>query len=556
MMPPRHQAALPSLRGRARGLLLVFLASVVGTALVTWVLVRMLERKHEARRTYVELADVSELSTDPRPWGVNFPHHYEAYTKTAGDRFYGGSSALPESKLLQSPWLKRLYAGYAFSLDYREARGHAYMLFDQGVTERVTKKPQAGACLHCHASANVLYRKTGLEALGKQHDEAALAASFDMEAVVRGFQELSTKPYGEVLGLLQGVPDGTRDGQTGPFPQPPKGGFTGELAGHPVNEPDGTIGDAHPVSCVDCHDPDSMRIRVTRPGFVLGIRALAESDAPVPHIPSIERWRRSDRGRVYDPNEDATRQEMRSFVCGQCHVEYYCGTQDVLQFPWGHGLRMEDMERVWEEKRFPDGSAFRDFVHGETGAPTFKVQHPEFELWSQGVHAQSGVACADCHMPYERVGAMKLSSHDVKSPMFRVDVSCQTCHRVPEAELRARVDTIQGKTLQLMDRAANAMTAMLDAILEAKAAGATESALAPVLELQRKATWRLDFISSENSRGFHAPQEAARILGESIDYSRQAEAAALRLRAGAAPATEGLAREPVQGVSRPEDKPN
>jgi nitrite reductase (cytochrome c-552) len=298
-----------------------------------------------------------------------------------------------------------------------------------------------------------------------------------------------------------------------------------------------------------------MRIRVTRPGFVLGIQALAASDAPVTHLPSIERWRRAGRDRAYDPNEHATRQEMRSFVCGQCHVEYYCATKDVLQFPWGYGLRVEDMERVWEEKRFPDGTAFLDFAHGETGARTFKAQHPEFELWSQGVHAASGVACADCHMPYERVGALKLSSHDVKSPLERVDVACQTCHHVPEAELRARVDNIQGKTLQLLERAAGAMTAMLDAILEAKAAGATDPQLAPVLELQRKATWRLDFVSSENSRGFHAPQEAARILGESIDYSRQAEAAALRLRAGAAPPTEGLAREPVQGVSRPADAP-
>jgi len=543
-------------RGASRvGLVLAFGASAVAVALVSWVFVRMLERKREARAPYLKLAEVSEVSTDPRPWGANFPHHYEAYKQTAGDRFYGGSSALPESKLDQHPWLRRLYAGYAFSLDYREARGHAYMLYDQGVTERVTKKPQAGACLHCHASTNVLYRKIGREALGRPSDEAALAAEFDMEAVIRGFEELSTRPYGEVQALLQSMPDGTRDGATGPFPQPPRGGFTGEFAGHPVAHPEGTVGDMHPVSCVDCHDPGNMAIRVTRPGFVRGIRALAESDAPVPHIPSIERWRRSDRGRPYDPNEDATRQEMRSFVCGQCHVEYYCATKDILQFPWGKGLRMEDMEAVWEENTFPDGSPFADYKHGETGARTFKVQHPEFELWSQGVHAQSGVSCADCHMPYERVGAMKLSSHDVKSPMERVDVACQTCHHVPEQDLRARVEGIQARTQDLMARAGNALTAMLDAILEAKAAGATEAELAPIHALQRKATWRLDFVSSENSRGFHAPQESARILGESIDYSRQAEAAALRLRAGAAPATSGLPREGVLGVSRPGDAP-
>jgi nitrite reductase (cytochrome c-552) len=63
--------------------------------------------------------------------------------------------------------------------------------------------------------------------------------------------------------------------------------------------------------------------------------------------------------------------------------------------------------------------------------------------------------------------------------------------------------------------------------------------------------WRLDYISSENSRGFHADQEAARILGESIDYSRQAEAMAIRLRASEAPNIADLPRTPVEGVSGP-----
>src|SRR5690606_32324448 len=116
------------------------------------------------------------------------------------------------SKLEQSPWLKRLYAGYAFSIDYREARGHAYMLYDQVVTERVNKRSQAGACLHCHGSATVLYRKTGLEAMGLPHDDTTLAADFNMKAVIRGFEELSTKPYHEVLAMLTQMPDGTPQG--------------------------------------------------------------------------------------------------------------------------------------------------------------------------------------------------------------------------------------------------------------------------------------------------------------------------------------------------------
>jgi len=539
---------LPQGRDRWR-ILVLFLAAAIGTIAVAWTLVVMFGRKQEARSTFVRLVEVNELSTDPAPWGRNWPHQYDGYLATAGDKFFGGSSALTQSKLETHPWLKRLYAGYAFCIDYREARGHAYMLYDQGVTERITKKPQAGACLHCHASISVLYRQVGLEAQGRPADEAVLGAAFDMPAVVRGFEELSRKPYHEVLALLQGVPDGTPGEEPIPFPQPPTGGFTGEMAGEPVSPDHPPIGDAHPVSCIDCHDPATMGVRVTRPGFVQGIAALAESDAPTPHFPSIERWRRGDRSEPYDPNAEASRQEMRSFVCGQCHVEYYCANKDVLTFPWGNGLRMEELEQYWEEKVFPDGSDFYDYLHGETGAPIFKVQHPEFELWSSGIHARSGVSCADCHMPYERQGAAKLSNHEVRSPLESITTSCQTCHNVPEAELAQRVKAIQDRTMALMERAAVAMTDMLDAILEAKAAGASDARLAEVFELQRKAMWRLDYISSENSRGFHADQEAARILGESIDYSRQAQAMALRLRTSAAPDTAHLPRQPIQGVT-------
>jgi nitrite reductase (cytochrome c-552) len=119
---------------------------------------------------------------------------------------------------------------------------------------------------------------------------------------------------------------------------------------------------------------------------------------------------------------------------------------------------------------------------------------------------------------------------------------------VPEEELREKVATIQGRTESQLERTAKAMTDMLDAIREAEAAGATPEQLSPIFELQKKAMWWLDFISSENSKGFHADQEAMRILGESIDYSRQAEVAALRIRAPAAPAP---TREtvPVEGVT-------
>ena len=556
-----HDEALPR-RKRSRLMLLVALLVAVALATfgVTWLLVTIFEHRQEARTPFVRLVDVNEVSTDPVPWGTNWPHQFDSYRRTVDttETQYGGSSAMPESKLEANPWLRRLYAGYAFSIDYREARGHAYMLFDQEVTERVTKRTQSGACLHCHASVIPTYRRLGMEAAGQKADAEALAADFNWPAVLEGFRVASTMDYTTAHAELLKTPDGTPGENLPLFP-----GGAATIAPSPASPPDvppvqddepdiHQTGEAHPVSCIDCHDPKTMQVRVTRPGFVLGIAALAESDDEVPHLPSIERWREGDRNMPYDPNVHASRQEMRSFVCGQCHVEYYCAAKETLFFPWDNGFKVEQIEQTYDDHKFPDGTPFYDYEHGETGAKVYKAQHPEFELWSQGIHARSGVSCADCHMPYERQGAMKVSSHWVRSPLLNINNACQTCHNVPEAELRDKVETIQGRTVAQLERAATAMTDMLDAILAAKAAGATPEQLAPLFELQKKAMWRLDFISSENSDGFHADQEAVRILGESIDYSRQAQAAALQLRAPPAPPVEQTSK-PIEGVT-PSDR--
>jgi nitrite reductase (cytochrome c-552) len=212
------------------------------------------------------------------------------------------------------------------------------------------------------------------------------------------------------------------------------------------------MGHAHPVSCVDCHEPTTMEPRVTRPGFIKGMAELAASEASVPAIPSIELWRKGDRKSEYDPNRDASRNEMRSFVCGQCHVEYYCSSKMPLTFPWGKGLTVDAAEAYWDEAKFDDGTDFVDYTHKETGAPILKAQHPEFELYNQGIHARAGVSCSDCHMPYMRVGASKVSDHWVRSPLLNINRACQTCHKASEAEMAARVDQIQSRNFDLLER--------------------------------------------------------------------------------------------------------
>ncbi len=461
----------------------VYIAIIVvacgASVLVTALLMNILERKNEAANRYVELVEVTEDDTDPAKWGVNWPKQYESYLLTSQStrtRFggHGGSEALPEQKIERDPWLKRMFLGYAFSIDYRDRRGHAYMLEDQETTLRQTK-PQSGSCLHCHASVMPLYRELG------DGDEIA------------GFKQTHQLSYTEINKMLHD-------------------------SGH-----------AHPVSCVDCHDPDNMKLRVTRPAFILGIQELAKSDYPLPQMPSIERWREGDRSEEYDPNMLSTRTEMRSFVCGQCHVEYYCSSAFPLEFPWSKGLKMENLEEHWDETTMPGGGRFFDYQHKESGAEILKAQHPEFELWAQGIHSRSGVSCADCHMPYQRDGATKVSDHWVRSPLLNVNRACQTCHHVDEDELLARVESIQEKNFNLLQRAGEALMDQLDAIQAAKDNNATDEQLKEALDLQRKAQWRLDYIAAENSMGFHAPQEAARILGEAIDYARQGQVAATQI---------------------------
>ena len=457
--------------------LVLMVLVAVATAGVTALLLNISERKAEERIPFIRLVEVNEDTTDPEIWGKNWPRQYDTYKLTAQQtktRFggHGGSEALPEQKIERDPWLKRIFLGYAFSIDYRDRRGHAYMLQDQETTKRQTK-PQSGSCLHCHASIMPLYRKLG--------NGNAIA----------GFEKTYTMSYQETNKALH------------------------------------DLGHDHPVSCVDCHDPKTMQIRVTRPGLLQGMQALASGNGEVPHLPSVQRWRDGSKDRPYDVNRDASHTEMRSLVCAQCHVEYYCSSSFKLTFPWGNGLKVEQAEQFWNETVLSNGERFYDFKHKETGAPILKAQHPEFELWSQGIHARSGVACADCHMPYMRDGATKISDHWVRSPLLNINRACQICHKVSEKEILARVDIIQNRNYRLMQNAGTALVDLIDTVIEVRKAGATDEQLAKALELQRKAQWRLDFVAAENSMGFHAPQETALILGEAADLARQGQLAAL-----------------------------
>jgi len=458
-MAGTHSSPRGGPRGWTRGAVVTVAAvAAVGTAALTALLVNIFERKQEARNPFFRVVALDDQTSDPAVWGQNFPVQYDAYRRTVDQQRtrYGGSEALPrapteaaprsvvsQSRLAEDPRLVTMWAGYAFSVDFRKKRGHAYMLEDQTLTRRVKEFPQPGACLHCHASVYVPYKKAGGGDL------------------IKGFEALNRTPYAEARPLVE-----------------------------------------RPIACIDCHDPETLQLRVTRPGFLEGIRALKAAQGVAD----------------YDPNAMASRQEMRSFVCGQCHVEYYFkGEEKRLTYPWSKGLRIDQIYSYYQE------TGFADWTHAETGARVLKAQHPEFEMWNQGIHARSGVACADCHMPYVRVGALKISDHHVRSPLLGVNHACQTCHRWSERELTDRAEAIQARTVALRHRALDALMDLIADIKAAREGEVPEADLATARQHQRRGQFYVDFVESENSNGFHAPQEAARILGEAIDHFRQGQ---------------------------------
>ena len=400
-------------RRRRRRFLILVAAAVLATIVGVGLLMNVFERKQEARNPFYRVVELTDDTEDPAVWGKNFPLQYDDYRRTVDQvrTRFGGSEAEPrtptkadprsivsQSKIEEDPRLKVMWAGYAFAKDFREERGHAYMLDDQIFTERQQVAKQPGTCLQCHASLYVPYRKAGNGDL------------------IKGFEKMNQMPYFEARKLV-----------------------------------------SHPVACIDCHDSSTMQLRVTRPGFIEGIRAFKAAQGV----------------QNYDVNKQATRQEMRAYVCGQCHVEYYFkGPEKRLVYPWAKGLKVEEIQAYYDEAQF------KDWTHADTGASVLKAQHPEFEMWNQGIHARSGVTCADCHMPYKREGALKISDHHVRSPMLNINRACQTCHKWPEEELKARVETIQQRTFKLRNVAMDALMDLISDLKTAKAAGKTDAELA------------------------------------------------------------------------------
>ena len=243
----------------------------------------------------------------------------------------------------------------------------------------------------------------------------------------------------------------------------------------------------NPIGCPDCHDPQTGNLQISRPALLEVMQRQGIELSSVTH------------------------QQMRSLVCAQCHVEYYFEKpNNYLRFPWDKGMSVEAIESYY------DAIEFSDWTHKISKAPMLKAQHPGYELFQQGIHAQRGVACADCHMPYKVEGGRKYSDHHVQSPRYNIAGACQQCHRQSETELITSIDRFKAKILEIKILVEEEL---VKAHFEAQAAwqlGADPSQMSKPLQDIRHAQWRWDFGVASHGSFFHAPEESLRVLAVAL----------------------------------------
>ncbi len=265
------------------------------------------------------------------------------------------------------------------------------------------------------------------------------------------------------------------------------------------------------VACIDCHNNKDMTLQLSR-GFTL-VKALDSMGA--------------------DPKK-LSHQEMRSAVCAQCHVSYNItktaeGKSDGIYFPWQTSKWGNiSVENIIQKIRNDPNN--KEWTQKVTGFKLAFMRHPEFELFSnQSTHWQAGASCADCHMPYTKVGVYKVSDHRVMSPLKADLRACGQCHAESTDWLKQRVISIQDRTVSLMLRAGYGTATAAKLFEAAHAAQAKGAQLDRQLYEQAKdyyeeAFYRQLFIGAENSVGFHNPPEALRVLGDSVAFAGKSEA--------------------------------
>jgi nitrite reductase (cytochrome c-552) len=406
------------------GIIILLAVVLVGTLLF------LKNQPPQVRATIPPVVEVKPMEADSSIWGQNFPNQWSTLQQTEfnnKDTTFGGSSKF--SNLERDPRQILLFAGYPFSVEYNDERGHMNAVKDVQAIKRVNDKTHA-TCYSCKSSNNPkLWSEMGME----------------------GYD---AKLFSEMTPNIQ-----------------------------------------NSIGCANCHEAGTMRLIVTNPALENALKAQGKD------------WK------------SFTRQEMRTVVCANCHVEYYMvGDNKILNFPWANGTKIDEIIKYY------DDLDFKDWEYPETGIAMLKAQHPEYEMFTaDSTHYKAGVACADCHMPYVRDGAAKFSSHDVHSPLLNPQQACGQCHTDVDY-VTARVSDIQNQVFNTKTATEDALIDSLNAIKLATANPNADGAkLDEARQIHRKAQFMWDFVSAENSMGFHNPEYFLKFLAVSTNLARQAQ---------------------------------
>lgn len=396
------------------------------------------------RRNYVKFIkkEISKEDQSSHPIELRYSQEYLSWKRTTDTTFYSLYNGNQSVDLLQiHPEMVILWAGYAFSKDYATPRGHMYSVED-------TRKSL----------------RTGAPTATNPGQQPASCWSCKSTDVPRLTEQIGLSAFYQKKWA--------------------------EWGSETVN----------PIGCADCHEQESMELRVSRPHLVEALRRQGKDI------------------------ENASGQEMRSFVCAQCHSEYYFkGADKEVTVPWDQGYSVENIEAYYDQ------ISFSDFTHPLSRTPLLKAQHPDFELAQAGIHAQRGVSCGECHMPYGGNEEHTYNNHHIQSPLAMIEHTCQTCHRESKETLRNNVYDRQKKAMATRNRVEQEL---VKAHIEAKFAwdkGASEAQMKNILQLIRQAQWRWDFAIASHGASFHAPQEVQRILGDALDKTLQARMAIFKL---------------------------
>ncbi len=101
--------------------IVIFVVSTLAAIVVGYLMLNIQDRKQKAKLYSRKVLEVSAQELDPAVWGKNSPYEYDSFIKTKvdyGKTEYGGST--PYNKLERFPAMKRLWAGYAFSIEHTE----------------------------------------------------------------------------------------------------------------------------------------------------------------------------------------------------------------------------------------------------------------------------------------------------------------------------------------------------------------------------------------------------------------------------------------------------